>query len=217
MTTEANTEDVQELRYYLANKMARTYLLALQDVLGKNGINAVLNQAGQRQRIGNYPPDNLDLGWGFDEMGKVNEALDRVYGDPEGRDLSRRAGQEWFSYVLKDFGAILGVADVALRLLPLGIKIKMGLNALAEMFSTTGDQLVRVEEEEHRLHYEVHRCPECWGRSAQAPICHANLGLVQESLHWVTGGKKTQVEELWCVAKGDPSCTFVVDKRSHDP
>ena len=93
----------------------------------------------------------------------------------------------------------------------------MGLNALAEMFSTTGDQLVRVEEEQNRLLYEIHRCPECWGRSAQASICHANLGLVHKSLHWVTGGKKTRVQELCCVAKGDPSCTFVVDKRTHDP
>jgi bacteriochlorophyll 4-vinyl reductase len=211
MTTEVKASGVQEPRYYLANKMARTYLLALEDVLGKNGINAVLNQAGQRQRIGSYPPDNLDLGWGFDEMGQLNEALDRVYGIPEGRDLARDAGQAWFQHALKDFGAVLGIADVAFRLLPTGIKVKMALNAMAEVFSTTGDQILQVEENEDSLLYEIHRCPECWGRSAQTPICHANLGLIQGSLQSVTGGKVAQVREISCVAKGDQSCTFVVE------
>jgi predicted hydrocarbon binding protein len=217
MTTEVKTEEAQEPRYYLSNKMARTYLLALEDALGKNGINAVLNQAGQRQRIGSYPPDNLDLGWGFDEMGELNDALDRVYGIPEGRNLACRAGQAWFHHTLKDFGAILGIADVAFRLLPTGMKVKMGLNAMAEMFSTTSDQLVRVEEKEDHFVYEIHRCPECWGRSAPVSSCYANLGLIQESFRWVTGGKTAQIEETYCVAKGDSSCTFVIDKRSHDP
>jgi predicted hydrocarbon binding protein len=48
------------------------------------------------------------------------------------------------------------------------------------------------------------------------PICHAGLGLLQEGLHWVTGGKNIRVEEVLCIAKGDPSCTYVIDKRPLD-
>jgi len=35
-------------------------------------------------------------------------------------------------------------------------------------------------------------------------------------LHWVTGGKNIRVEEIRCIAKGDPSCTYVIDKRPLD-
>ena len=35
--------------YYWPNKMGRMFLLALEDVMGKNGVNAVLNLAKLRQ------------------------------------------------------------------------------------------------------------------------------------------------------------------------
>jgi predicted hydrocarbon binding protein len=117
---------------------------------------------------------------------------------------------------LRDFGAVLGVADLAFRLLPLGVKIKVGVNAMADTFNKTSDQIVRIEEVPDRFYYHIDRCPVCWGRTADVPICHAGLGLLQEGLHWVTGGKNIWVEETHCIAKGDPACTYVIDKRPLD-
>jgi predicted hydrocarbon binding protein len=117
---------------------------------------------------------------------------------------------------LKDFGAVLGVADLAFRLLPLGMKLKVGLNAMAETFNKTSDQVVRLEEDADHFYYHIDRCPVCWGRKAEVPICHAALGLLQEGLHWGTSGKNIPVEEVLCIARGDPSCTFVVGKRPLD-
>jgi len=193
--------------------MGRMFLLALEDVMGKNGVNAVLNLARLRHLINNYPPNNLDLGWSFDEMGALNQALEDMYGPRGGRGLATRAGRAGLYYALKDFAAVLGIADLAFRLLPMGMKIKIGLNAMAETFNKTSDQVVRVEEEMDHFLYYIDRCPVCWGRQSQTPICYGALGLLQEGLHWVTGGKNVRVEEIGCIAMGHPSCVFIVEKR----
>jgi predicted hydrocarbon binding protein len=193
--------------------MGRMFLLALEDVMGKNGVNAVLNLARLRHLINNYPPNNLDLGWSFDEMGALNQALEDMYGPRGGRGLATRAGRAGLYYALKDFAAVLGIADLAFRLLPMGMKIKIGLNAMSETFNKTSDQVVRVEEELDHFLYYIDRCPVCWGRQAQTPICYGALGLLQEGLHWVTGGKNVRVEEIECIAMGHPSCVFIVQKR----
>jgi len=216
MMSDAQTRSSPEALYYWPNKMGRMYLLALEDVVGKNSVNAMLNQAGLRRRINNYPPHNLTLGWSFEEMSSLSQAMEAVYGPQGGPGLAVRAGRAWFHYALKDFVAVLGIADLAFRLLPLGMKIKLGLNAMADTFSETGDQTVRVEEDEEQFLYCIDRCPECWGRTAAVPICHTNLGLLQEGLHWVTGGKTVRVTEGFCIARGDASCTYIIDKQPLD-
>ena len=213
MTTDEQGQEAPKPQYYWPNKMGRMFLLSLEDVIGKNGVNAVLNLAKLRHRINNYPPDNLDLGWSFDEMGALNQALDDMYGPRGGKGLAIRAGRGGLYYALRDFAALPGIADLAFRLLPLGMKIKIGVNAMAETFNKTSDQIVRIEEDADHFYYHIERCPICWGRTSEVPLCHAGLGLLQEGLHWVTGGKNIWVEETQCIARGDPSCLFVIDKR----
>jgi bacteriochlorophyll 4-vinyl reductase len=216
MTSEQEASEAAPAQYYWPNKMGRMMLLALEDVMGKNGVNAVLNLAKLRHLINNYPPNNLDLGWSFVEMSGLNQALEDMYGPRGGKGLAIRAGRAGLYYALKDFGAVLGISDLAFRLLPLGIKMKVGLHAMAETFNKTSDQVVRVQDELDHFVYSIDRCPVCWGRTSDHPICHAALGLLQEGLHWVTSGKNIRVEEVECIAKGDPSCTFVIDKRPLD-
>jgi predicted hydrocarbon binding protein len=216
MASEPLTEETADQDFFWSNRMGRMYLLALEDVMGKNGLNAILNAAGLRARINNYPADNLDLGWSFREMSTIGQALDDRYGTKGGKGIAIRAGRALFHYTLKDFGAVLGIGNLAFRVLPLGTKIKMGLSAMADTFNKTGDQLVRVEGEGDRFFYHVEHCPECWGRSAKTPTCHTNLGLLQEALHRVTGGKTVRITEIHCVARGDASCTYQIDRRVLD-
>lgn len=213
MATDALTKDIHNEHFYWPNKIGRTYLLALEDVLGRNGIKTILNGAGLRFRVANYPPDNLDLGWSFEEMSALGQSIERTYGRQGGSGIAIRSGRAWFHHARKDLGAGLGLGDVAFRLLPLRIKIKMSLSAMADTFNKASDQVVRVEEKGERFFYHIDRCPECWHRTSVEPICKVGLGLLQESLHRVTGGQSLFVEEILCVAQGDPSCTYVIEKR----
>ena len=200
MTEHQSQPDISA-QYFWPNKMGRMFLLALEDVMGKNGVNAVLNLAKLRHLVNRYPPNNLDLGFSFEEMSGINKSLEEMYGPRGGRGLATRAGRAGFKYALKDFGSLLGMADLAFRLLPLGMKLKVGLNAMADTFNKFTDQRVTLEEEADHFVYTIDRCPVCWGRHADEPTCHAATGLLQETVHWISGGKTFHIEEISCAAE----------------
>jgi predicted hydrocarbon binding protein len=202
--------------YYYPNLIAKIYLEAIEDVMGTNGLKALLNLANMQHLIDNYPPGNLQKAFDFADFAHLNEAMETMYGPRGGRALSLRAGRKAFDQGLKNFGAMVGVADRTFRLLPLGIKLKVGLRAMATAFSSTSDQISYVEEHDDHFLYVIERCPVCWGRHADSPICHAAMGIIQEALHWGTGGKRFKLAEVTCIAKGDPSCNFTISKKPID-
>jgi len=202
--------------YLYPNKAGRICLQALEDVMGKNGVSAILNLAGLETWIDNYPPNDMERGIDFAELAAINAALDELYGPRSGRGMARRAGWVTFDQVLRNFGALAGVSDIAFKVLPLSRKVRIGLPVLARVFSHISDQINSVEEREDCYLYRIHRCPVCWGRQVDTPVCHLATGLLEESLRWVSGGKNFRVQEMKCIAVGDEACEFVIDKTPID-
>jgi hypothetical protein len=182
--------------------------------MGKNGLNAILNLAGLSKYIDAYPPDNLDKAIDFSEISSINVALEEMYGPRGGRGLSLRVGRALFADGLKNFGALAGVGDMAFKVLPLQAKLRIGIPAEAKIFSQISDQLSTVEEKDDVLVYTIHKCSECHQRSGlDKPVCFVAVGLLQESLKWVSGGNEFRVNESKCVAMGDQVCEFIIQKE----
>jgi predicted hydrocarbon binding protein len=199
--------------YYYSNKFALIMLDALEEVMGKNGLNAILNLAHLPHVIDNYPPSNLAKEFDFSDVSAINQALEEMYGPRGGRGLALRAGRATFDDALKNFGALAGAGDLAFKILPLQVKMKIGLPAMAKIFSQVSDQHSTVEERDQEFIYTIHRCPVCWGRKdADRPVCYIATGLLQASLKWVSGGNEFRVNESKCVAIGDDVCEFIVEK-----
>jgi hypothetical protein len=66
--------------HFLPNKIGRILLLSLEEVVGHNGVNAALNVAGLPDLIHSYPPNTLDREFSFSAVGRIHQALDRLYG-----------------------------------------------------------------------------------------------------------------------------------------
>ena len=198
---------------YYNNMMARIYLDALEDVMGKNGANAVLNLAKLSNLVDNYPPNNLDREFDFADFGALGQAIDDMYGPRGGRGLALRAGRATFAHALSKFGPMIGFSELAFRVIPLGTKLKVGLRTMAETFTKMTDQHSEVEDRDDRFVYTIYRCPVCWGRTSDRPICYGAVGILQEGLRWVSGGKDFRVEEFECHAQGHEYCRFDVFKE----
>jgi hypothetical protein len=56
---------LQKSGLFYPNKFGLITIKSLEEVMGKNGLNAILNLAGLNYYIENYPPDNLDKGFGL--------------------------------------------------------------------------------------------------------------------------------------------------------
>ena len=199
--------------YYYPNLIAKIYLEAIEEIMGANGVKALLNMANMQHLIDNYPPGNLAKEFDFADFAHLNEAMELMYGHRGGRALSLRAGRKAFDQGLRNFGAMVGVADKTFRLLPLKLRMKVGLGAMAKAFSTTSDQISYVTEEADRFVYVIERCPVCWGRHSDSSICHAAMGIIQEGLNWGTGGMQFKTAEVTCIARGDSACRFSISKE----
>ncbi len=199
--------------YFYPNRMGRIILEAMEEVVGRSGLNAVLNLAGLGHMIGNYPPPDPEPGFSFETISALQTNLERVYGPRGGSGLALRAGRACFKYGIRGFGAEMGLTDTAFRLLPMNVKLRAAGRSLADLFNEQTDQRVRIEEKDGKLLWVIERCPLCWGRHADSPACHLAVGLLQESLYWLSGGKIFDVEETLCAARGDPVCAIQIDPK----
>ncbi|HEY75995.1 MAG TPA: 4-vinyl reductase [Thermoflexia bacterium] len=206
----------EQIVYAFPNKMGRILLLAMEEVMGQNGLTAILNLANLRHLQGRYPPNNFDMDFLFDDVSRLFTALDEMYGPRGGRALALRIGRACFRFGIKDFGPMLGVADLAFRVVPLEMKVRIGLEVSAEVFNRFSDHRVRLGEDEECLTWLVERCGVCWGRETAAPCCHATVGFLQEGLYWVSGGRNFDVEEVACIAAGDEACAVRISRQPVD-
>ncbi len=207
-------ELIPKSSYYYANKFARITLEAYEQIMGKNGLNAILNLAGLSNLVDNYPPDNMDRAFDFADFTAIHIGLEEMYGPRGGRGLAVRAGRATFNDALKNFGALAGVGDLDFKVLPLQAKIRIGLPASAKIFSQVTDQFSTVDETDDAFIWTTHRCPICWTRkNADKPVCYITTGLLQAMLTWVSGGLEFRINESKCCAVGDAVCEFVIQKE----
>lgn len=199
--------------YYYPNRMGRIFLMSMEEVMGRNGLNALLNLITAQELIQSPPPDNLEQEFDFAYFSNLNRGLEEIYGPRGARGLALRGGRAMFTRGLRQFGALAGVGDLAFKVLPLSTKLKIGIPALARIFTQFSDQTSRVEELDDHFLYYIDRCSICWGREVDHPICFIAVGILQESLRWVSGGLEFRVDQIACTAMGEESCIFKIDKE----
>jgi hypothetical protein len=88
------------------NHPTRAFLLALEDVLGKNGVNALLRIANLQGWIDTYPAENFEREVDLSEFSSINAALVEIYGPRGGYGLARRASKSAFDLTWKQHGAL---------------------------------------------------------------------------------------------------------------
>jgi len=200
-----------EPAYFYPNRMGRIILSATEEIIGADAARIVLDRAALPDLAATYPPDNLELRIPFESISRLQSALDDIYGRG-GRGVALRIGRACFQEGLREFGPSAGLTQLAFRLLPLGAKLSTGANAFAAIFNEYTDQRVRVEEDAERIYWHIERCPICWERRTARSCCQLATGLLQEALYWASNGRPFKVEEIACVACGDPACIIAIDK-----
>jgi predicted hydrocarbon binding protein len=193
----------------IVNALVRQALVSAQEVMGENGLNAVLRSVGLERFIGNFPPNDTNPGIKTVEYARLNEAIEAFYGRG-GKGMLRRIGKASFQYGVREQGALMGVAGAALKLMPQKQRIKFVLNAMVNALKKTNAQVdAWVDEEGDKVAYCEATCAICMGRHSDQPICHLYVGSVGEAVRWATD-QEFDITETHCIAKGDPYCRFEV-------
>ncbi len=202
------------MNHQYPNKLGRLYLIALENALRHSGYVALLNWAGLARWAQDPPPDNWSRQFDYSNISRLDAGLTDLYGPRGGRGLATRAGQRFFEQGLKEFGLLAGVSDVALRPFPVQRKLKLGLTAVARVFTQSSDQNTWVEEDTHSFSYHVQDCPICWQRQLSEPRCYFTVGLLQEAAQWFSSGQSFRVRQVSCQGMGHEACVFHVNREA---
>ncbi len=198
---------------YYPNRIARLFIDSIEEMMGQSSLNAVLSLAGLDEYI-RYPiEDDLKKAFDFSGMAGIGQALEDLYGVRGGRGMALRIGRATFARGMKNFGAMAGMRDPAFTALPQEQRIRLGLEALAAIFTNFSDQTSTVSDSGDCFIFETAHSPFAWERTADRPICHALVGMIQESLRWASDGYEFHVQEIECRATGSDTCLFQINKQ----
>jgi len=193
----------------IINSLVRQALTSMEEVMGEHGLNAILKSCGLDKFVGNFPPNDLEPSIKASQYAQMNQAIEDFYGRG-GKGMLRRIGKASFQYGVREQAALLGVAGVALKLMPEKQRIKFILNGMADALKKSNPQVnASLDESGGKLAYVDSTCAICNGRHSETPICYLYIGSVSEAVQWATG-KEYEIIETHCIAKGDEYCRFEV-------
>jgi predicted hydrocarbon binding protein len=195
------------------DKLGKILILAMEEVLGSQGVSRILGAARLHELVGNPCPGKQ---LGFEQISRIQGAMEQVFGLPGGHGVALRCGRASFKYSLREFGKQSGFTNLEFRLLPFNARVQAGAMLITNVLNENTGQDMQLSDQGDQFVWEIERCPVCWGRHAKGVSCHLTVGLLQESLNWVSNGKYFNVHETHCIAKGDSTCTFVANKKPLD-
>lgn len=192
----------------IVNALVRQALTAAREVMGENGLNVVLRTSGLERFIHAFPPDDLEPAIQAEQYARFNQAIEEFYGRG-GRGVLKRIGRASFQYAVREQAALLGIAGMALKVLPERQRIKFILNSMASALKKTNPQVEAWVEDGENLAYVESTCAICHGRKSETPLCYLYIGSIGEAVKWATG-QLHRITETHCLAKGDEYCRFEV-------
>jgi predicted hydrocarbon binding protein len=193
----------------IVNTIVRQALVSAEEVMGANGLHAVLRSSGLERFVNNLPPNDLNPSIKTSEYAGLLRAIEDFYGRAS-KGMLRRIGKASFQYGVREQAALLGIAGVALKILPEKQRIKFILNGLVNALKKSNPEVdAWVDDTGENIAYVEKTCAMCWGRQSDQPICHLYVGSVGEAVLWATGAEH-EIIETHCLAKGDTYCRFEV-------
>jgi predicted hydrocarbon binding protein len=198
--------------YFYPNKWARVVLTSAEEIVGEKGLSALLNMAKMPDFIGNYPPDDMEKAFPFEHVGELQQAIWDMYGPRGARVFATRAGEQSFQDGVKQFGSLAGAAQAAMKIGSLEARIKIGLGFFARVFNQVSDQVVTVTEDDTHFIWVIERCPVCWGRTSDQPVCHLAIGVLRAAMAWASDGREFRIAETECKATGSENCVIQIEK-----
>jgi predicted hydrocarbon binding protein len=199
-------------QFFYPNIWGRSILTSAEDILGTNGVNALLNLAGMQLYIGNYPPDNIKKAFPFSHVARLQQALYDMYGSRGARVFATRGGEETFRHSMDKYDRVQKAAQAAMSIGSTDIRNRMGLQFFSKFFNTVSDQVVRIDEDNTYWYWIIETCPMCWERKADEPVCHLGVGVLNAASFWATGGKRFRIAETECTAMGNENCIYALEK-----
>jgi predicted hydrocarbon binding protein len=180
----------------VGNIVIRLTLDASEEVLGTNGLKAILNFSKMSHLMENKPDYSFEKNFTDDEFRAISASFMDVLGIDGARAVFRMIGKAMVQNTVK-IGAFDSIKD-----LPPDEKIFKAIE-LYSLVSGRG----KVSREGDVIVYDNPQCTLCAHVKHDRPVCTMYNGVFDSMIEWA-GVKNKKSVETACMAMGDKSCRF---------
>ena len=192
------------------NQLIHLALKSCEEIIGKDGLTALLRYAKLDTFIDSYPPPDLEMTYPIGDFIKFVTSTIDIFGERGARPLLFRGGKKGFEISLEFFPEMHRIDKTKSIEGKFEEFVSLYRNAVEASKYIYGDVFTFYESPQGAT-LEIGPCFWCLGLKTEKPICHAQVGFQHAFLQWVIGGE-VRVEETRCIAVGDPVCTFVMHR-----
>lgn len=195
-------------------------LAQIEDMMGRRSLIMLLRQAGLAEYVDDVPPLDNTPSITVQQYSNLLASIYDIFGARGAQPIFLRGGRLGAIEIRKQRPAQFAMAGTALKLLPARRRMQLVLERLAEQGEDLYGTPHYLEEEENAFVIEMPGCPYCseitrrraaQGNPVTRPVCAIPVAAVAEMMEWAMG-QKHLVEEVACIALGDPACRFRVSK-----
>jgi predicted hydrocarbon binding protein len=192
----------------------------VEEMMGRRSLHLLLRQANLAEYIDHVPPMDDTPCITVAQYSNVLANIYDIFGARGARPLFLRGGRLGAEEMRRQRPAQFAVAGTALKLLPAAKRMQIVLDRLAEQGEELYGTPHYLHEEENAFFIEMPDCPYCAAiverhlpekKTVTRPVCHIPLAAIAEMIEWATG-QVHLVEEVACIALGDPACQFRISK-----
>ena len=203
-----------QMKEKFPNQLYYMVLVTAEEILGKPGLNAILNYGGMTKFIDNFPPNNMEEEHPAGDFSALMRGFIGVMGEQGVRPIMFRGGIKGFEIMNEQFPTLFNIDGIT----PGEMDAEGAFQEFRRIYGIMVEAS-RVIEGDIFTYYdvdegvvlEIEPCPWCVGVKAKNPICHAQLGFQYGIAKWVMG-REIKVEETHCIATGDNACRFVMHR-----
>ena len=197
------------LKKYIPNSMMYITLLTVQETIGKNGLNAILNYTSLTKYRDNFPPNDDKLEVPGTDFTRIQGGIIDIFGERGARSILYKAGRRGFQLVIEKNPTLLGLMGIGLKLLSKRKRLEKVFELGAESNNKIFGENQRFYVTDEGFVCELFDCYWCKGLTSEGPICFGEAGLDAEVAKWASGDEH-EVREVLCRARGDDVCKFVI-------
>jgi len=192
----------------------------IEEMMGHRSLIMLLRQADLAEYVDDVPPMDDTPSITVEQYSSLLASIYDIFGARGARPIFLRGGRLGAIEIRKQRPAQYAVAGTALKLLSDRRRMQLVLERLADQGEELYGTPHYLEEEENAYIIEMPDCPYCseitrrraaQGNPVTRPVCDIPVAAVAEMMEWAMG-QKHLVEEVACIALGDPACCFRISK-----
>jgi predicted hydrocarbon binding protein len=202
------------------NQLFYLMLITAEEIMGKQGLNSILNYSKLTKFRDNFPPNNGDEEHPSEDFSALMRGFLDVLGVQGARPIMFRGGIKAFELIHEQFPTLFNINGISPEEMEIDAEtafqeFRKIYGIIVEASRTLQGDVFKFYDVDEGVVLEITPCHWCVGVKADKPICYPQLGIQYGIAKWVTG-REIKVEETHCIAAGDEMCRFVMHRPEEE-